>query len=198
MAWRRNSALEMEHKPDDFKPIAMSDLRARIGEAVDAVAARGERFVIERKGKPLACLVPVSEFQPDIPSSRIHSDIEQLERAEEKRWRICISDKQIVSFEFPEQIQGFDGTIKIVLPHKYPFAAPQVLASPVDDRAPGRWPDGSLSIYGAMSAWNPRRHGVLDALRLARRWIAHYRSWQESGKWPQSQLPSNGTVNARR
>src|SRR5712691_1645321 len=129
----------MAKKIGEFKPLAMSALRARIGEAVDAVEKRGERFVIERKGKPLACLVPVSDSQPDIPSSRIHKEIEQLERAGENRWGLFLSPEQIFSFEFPEKVEGLNVKIVIVLPHKYPSAAPQVLASPVDDHAPHRW-----------------------------------------------------------
>src|SRR5712692_457067 len=126
----------MALKFDEFRRLAMSDLRARIGAAVDAVSARGEFFVIERKGKPLAYLVPVSEFEPDIPDSRIHQEIEQLEKAEEKHWGVFISPDRVLSFKFAEQIEGLDVTITIVLPHKYPSAAPQVLASPIDDRAP--------------------------------------------------------------
>ncbi len=178
----------------NFKALAMADLRARIGEAVDAVAKGGEFFVIERKGKPLACLVPVSEFQTDISSSRIHEEIDELERAKEIHWNASFDSREILSFVFPERIKGKAITITITLPHKYPSVAPHVIASPIDDHAPNRWADGSLSIFGAVSAWNPRRHGVLEALRLARRWIEDYRSWKKSGKWPQQ---SKGTVNAR-
>src|SRR6266581_3640598 len=80
----------------NFKALAMADLRARIGEAVDAVAKGGEFFVIERKGKPLACLVPVSEFQTDISSSRIHEEIDELERAKEIHWNASFDSREIV------------------------------------------------------------------------------------------------------
>ena len=39
--------------------ITTMEVRERLGEYLDRVALRHDRFVIERKGKPLAAMVPV-------------------------------------------------------------------------------------------------------------------------------------------
>lgn len=41
------------------KIISTQDLKARIGEVMDAVRLRGDRYVITRRGKPVAALVPL-------------------------------------------------------------------------------------------------------------------------------------------
>ena len=42
------------------KSISTQELKTHIGEIVDAVRLRGDRYVIVRRGKPVAVLVPVS------------------------------------------------------------------------------------------------------------------------------------------
>ncbi|HEY8208377.1 MAG TPA: type II toxin-antitoxin system prevent-host-death family antitoxin [Myxococcaceae bacterium] len=44
------------------KRVTTRTIRARIGELVDRVALRHDEFIIERKGKPLAALVPVERL----------------------------------------------------------------------------------------------------------------------------------------
>lgn len=39
------------------------DVRARIGDMLNRVALRHDEFIIERKGKPLAALVPVDRLE---------------------------------------------------------------------------------------------------------------------------------------
>ena len=46
--------------------------------------------------------------------------------------------------------------ISIVLPHGYPNSAPRIYAAQVASNAPKRWPDGSLSIFGATATWNAK------------------------------------------
>ena len=41
------------------KNIGTQALKARIGEIVDEVRLRGDRYVIERRGKPVAAIVPL-------------------------------------------------------------------------------------------------------------------------------------------
>jgi prevent-host-death family protein len=41
------------------KKISTADVRLRIGDLLNRVALRGDEFVIERKGKPMAALVSV-------------------------------------------------------------------------------------------------------------------------------------------
>jgi prevent-host-death family protein len=48
--------------------ISTIDVRKQLGEILDRVALRYDEFIIERKGKPLAAVVPVQK-------------LEQLERA---------------------------------------------------------------------------------------------------------------------
>lgn len=40
--------------------ISTQDLKSRIGEVMDAVRLRGDRYIVERKGRPVAALVPLS------------------------------------------------------------------------------------------------------------------------------------------
>lgn len=39
------------------------DLRQQLGEVLDRVSLRHDQFVIERKGKPLAAVVPISKLE---------------------------------------------------------------------------------------------------------------------------------------
>ena len=43
--------------------VSTMDVRARIGDMLNRVALRHDEFVIERKGKPLAALVPVERLE---------------------------------------------------------------------------------------------------------------------------------------
>ncbi len=43
--------------------ISTADVRLRIGDLLNRVALRGDEFVIERKGKPMAALVSVERLE---------------------------------------------------------------------------------------------------------------------------------------
>jgi prevent-host-death family protein len=43
--------------------VSTMDVRARIGDMVNRVALRHDEFVIERKGQPLAALVPIERLE---------------------------------------------------------------------------------------------------------------------------------------
>jgi prevent-host-death family protein len=43
--------------------VSTMDVRQRIGDMLNRVALRHEEYVIERKGKPLAALVPVQRLE---------------------------------------------------------------------------------------------------------------------------------------
>jgi prevent-host-death family protein len=45
------------------KKVSSAEAKARLPEFVSRVAYGGERFIIERRGKPMAALVPVEEVQ---------------------------------------------------------------------------------------------------------------------------------------
>jgi prevent-host-death family protein len=42
------------------KSISTQELKTHVGEIVDAVRLRGDRYVIVRRGKPVAAIVPLS------------------------------------------------------------------------------------------------------------------------------------------
>jgi len=52
------------------KNISTQELKSRIGEIVDAVNLRGDRYIVERRGKPLAALVPLEVHENDERSRR--------------------------------------------------------------------------------------------------------------------------------
>ena len=43
--------------------VSTMDVRARIGDMLNRVALRRDEFIIERKGKPLAALVPIERLE---------------------------------------------------------------------------------------------------------------------------------------
>ncbi|HVS15625.1 MAG TPA: type II toxin-antitoxin system Phd/YefM family antitoxin [Thermoanaerobaculia bacterium] len=43
--------------------INTTDVRQRLGDLLDRVADRREQFVIERRGKPLAAIVPFAQYE---------------------------------------------------------------------------------------------------------------------------------------
>ena len=165
-----------------FTNLPMTELRTGPGAILDRVAD-GESFVIERNGRSMACLVPIANFLPDIPSSRIIRELEELEGAGESL-RTTVTSGREIAFQI-RQRDGHDRYhIMIVLPHTYPNACPRVYADPVDSRSPHRFADGALCIFGVMGSWNPAKHAARDALDYARAWLSHYEIWKRTGDWP--------------
>jgi prevent-host-death family protein len=62
--------------------VSTMDVRARIGDMLNRVALRHDEFIIERKGKPLAALVPVERVEQMRRFARQHA-LEFLERQKE-------------------------------------------------------------------------------------------------------------------
>ncbi len=52
--------------------ISTMDVRARIGDLLNRVALRHDEFIIERKGQPLAALVPVERIEQMRRFARLH------------------------------------------------------------------------------------------------------------------------------
>jgi prevent-host-death family protein len=171
----------------DFTPLPMTELRNRPGEILDRVAIGGESFVIERNGHQKACLVPLSVFLPDISSSRIAREIEELENAGESS-RTSVTPEQEITFAFRRRADRDPYDITIVLPQGYPNVCPRVYVDSVASDAPHRFADGALCIFGVMTSWNPGKHTALVALENARRWLRHYEDWRKNGEWPQPQV----------
>src|SRR5262245_57055205 len=80
--------------------VSTMDVRARIGDMLNRVALRHDEFIIERKGKPLAALVPVERLEQmrrfarrhglefmkqQQPAARTHAQAAEL-AADAKQW----------------------------------------------------------------------------------------------------------------
>ena len=175
----------------DFKPLPMTELRTRPGEILDRVAENGESFVIERNGRQKACLVPLSVFLPDILSTRIADELEELEKVGESSCTTVTPEREI-ALKFGRGVGHDLYDITVVLPHGYPNVCPRVYADPVDSGTPHRFSDGALCIFGVMISWNPGKHTAYTALNSARQWLKHYEIWRKNGEWPKQ-----GTMYAR-
>ncbi len=46
-----------------LKKIGTDDMRKKMGEILDCVNLRGDEFIIERKEKPLAALIPLAKLE---------------------------------------------------------------------------------------------------------------------------------------
>ncbi len=161
----------------------MMQLRRAPGEILDRVARDGEVFVIERSGQPKACLVPVSFLLPDISPERITQELNNLNEKNEN-YKLTINENKELEIHCHEIAAGESVLLSIVLPHGYPDSAPRIYALQVPPNTPGRWHDGSLSIFGATATWNAKRHDALHALSLARMWLKQYAKWRKTGEWP--------------
>jgi hypothetical protein len=172
----------------EFRPLTMMELRSAPGDILDRVHKDGPAFIVERNGQQMACLVPVSVFLPDIKRSKLNEELDQLRQSGEKP-RVGISGAREIQLQFDEKAGQEDITVTIVLPHGYPNTAPRVYASPIVDKVPHRWHDGALCIVGAMTTWNPGKHGVNDILALTRTWLQNYAAWRASGRWAEQESP---------
>jgi prevent-host-death family protein len=52
--------------------VSTMEVRARIGDMLNRVALRHDEFIIARKGKPLAALVPIERLEQMRRFSRLH------------------------------------------------------------------------------------------------------------------------------
>jgi prevent-host-death family protein len=81
--------------------VSTMDVRARIGDMLNRVALRHEEFIIERKGKPLAALVPVERLEQMRRFAREHAR-EFLERQKEGPGNV-LSDKEAMKIALEAQ-----------------------------------------------------------------------------------------------
>lgn len=167
----------------DFKTLTMMALRSSPGEVLDRVARDGEVFVIERNGQPKACLVPVSFLLPDISPERIATELNRLNEKKEE-YRLTINDAKELEVNCQEAVAGDNLLLTIVLPHGYPLTAPRIYAHQLPADTPHRWPDSSLSIFGATTTWNAKLHDTTHALKFARLWLRSFAKWRTTGNWP--------------
>ena len=52
--------------------VSTLEIRQRLGDLLNRVALRHDQFVIERKGKPLAAMVPVERLEQMQQAARLH------------------------------------------------------------------------------------------------------------------------------
>ena len=74
------------------------DVRQRIGDLLNRVALRHDEFVIERKGKPLAALVPIERLEQMRRFARRHA-LELLEQQKES----TVSEEQALEISLEAQ-----------------------------------------------------------------------------------------------
>jgi prevent-host-death family protein len=168
----------------DFKTLSMMDLRSSPGDVLDRVARDGDVFVVERNGQPKACLVPVSFLLPDVAPERIAQELARLDEKKQS-YKLTINENKELEISCAEMVGGDRVALQIVLPHGYPDAAPRIYAEPLPTGSPGRWPDGSLAIFGSLTTWKPKTHDVRHALSLGRAWLKFYAEWKKTGDWPE-------------
>ena len=78
--------------------VSTIDVRQRIGDLLNRVALRHDEFVIERKGKPLAALVPIERLEQMRRFARRHA----LELLEEQK-QSTVSEEQALEIALEAQ-----------------------------------------------------------------------------------------------
>lgn len=81
--------------------VSTMDVRARIGDMLNRVALRHDEFIIERKGKPLAALVPVQRLEQMRRFAREHA-LGFLERQKEGSGNL-LSDEEAMDVALAAQ-----------------------------------------------------------------------------------------------
>jgi len=78
--------------------VSTIDVRQRIGDLLNRVALRHDEFVIERKGKPLAALVPIERLEQMRRFARRHA-LELLEKQKQS----IVSEEQALEIALEAQ-----------------------------------------------------------------------------------------------
>ena len=78
--------------------VSTIDVRQRIGDLLNRVALRHDEFVIERKGKPLAALVPIERLEQMRRFARRHA-LELLEKQKQS----TVSEEQALEIALEAQ-----------------------------------------------------------------------------------------------
>jgi prevent-host-death family protein len=82
--------------------VSTMDVRARIGDMLNRVALRHDEFIIERKGQPLAALVPVERLEQMRRFARQHA-LEFLALQKEGLGDQALSDEEAMSVALEAQ-----------------------------------------------------------------------------------------------
>lgn len=86
------------------KRVSTMDVRRRIGDLLNRVALRHDEFVIERKGRPLAALVPVERLEQMRRAARqgIRDFLERQKKAPGNK----LSDEEAMALALEAQQQA--------------------------------------------------------------------------------------------
>ncbi len=87
-----------------MKKVSTMDVRARIGDMLDRVALRHDEYVIERRGHPLAALVPVERLEQMRAFAREHA-LDFLSRQQEGARSAKLSDAEAMRLALAAQRQ---------------------------------------------------------------------------------------------
>jgi len=79
--------------------VSTMEVRARIGDMLNRVALRHDEFIIERKGRPLAALVPVERLEQMRRFARYHALEVLVSQAEGER----LSDDEAMALALEAQ-----------------------------------------------------------------------------------------------
>src|SRR5512140_2105469 len=91
-----------------MEKISTIDVRQRIGDLLNRVSLRHDEFVIERKGKPLAALVPTERLEQMRRFARRHA----LELFED--WmRIAVSEEQALALPSTRRARPENGSASV-------------------------------------------------------------------------------------
>ena len=88
----------MRERPTVTEKVSTIDVRQRIGDLLNRVALRHDEFVIERKGKPLAALVPIERLEQMRRFARRHA-LELLEKQKQS----TVSEEQALEIALEAQ-----------------------------------------------------------------------------------------------
>jgi len=88
----------LRERPIMTEKVSTIDVRQRIGDLLNRVALRHDEFVIERKGKPLAALVPIERLEQMRRFARRHA-LELLEKQKQS----TVSEEQALEIALEAQ-----------------------------------------------------------------------------------------------
>ena len=88
-----------------MKTVSTMDVRARIGDMLDRVALRHDEFVIERRGKPLAALVPVERLEQIRAFARQHG-LKFLEQQRAKGAKLSDADAMRLALSAQKHVRA--------------------------------------------------------------------------------------------
>lgn len=76
--------------------ISAMEIRNRLGDLLSRILYTGERFIIERRGKPIAAIIGIEEYRAVLP---ILDDLEDVREAEESMARYRENPEEFVDFD---------------------------------------------------------------------------------------------------